>query len=89
MLHWFIRENIEVDSIISVFGLSNYGLIAIQFYHLMPYDLYSLSQFERSDLISVLKNSMEYSFVFFKCLSEMSRYLSGILMILTMSMAGF
>ena len=27
---------------------------------------YSLFQFERSDVISVLKNSIEYSFVFFK-----------------------
>ena len=31
---------------------------------------YSLFQFERSDVISVLKNSIEYSFVFFKCLSS-------------------
>ena len=29
---------------------------------------YSLFQFERSDVISVLKNLPEYSFVFFKCL---------------------
>ena len=33
-----------------------------------PYGSYSLFQFERSDVISVLKNSIEYSFVFFKCL---------------------
>ena len=33
-----------------------------------PYGSYSLFQFERSDIISVLKNSIEYSFVFFKCL---------------------
>ena len=33
-----------------------------------PYGWYSLFQFERSDVISVLKNSIEYSFVFFKCL---------------------
>ena len=29
---------------------------------------HSLFQCERSDVISVLKNSIEYSFVFFKCL---------------------
>ena len=33
-----------------------------------PYGWYSLFQFEKSDVISVLKNSTEYSFVFFKCL---------------------
>ena len=33
-----------------------------------PYGSYSLSQFEGSDVISVLKNSIEYSFVFFECL---------------------
>ena len=35
-----------------------------------PYGSYALFQFERSDVISVLKNSIEYSFVFFKCLIE-------------------
>ena len=35
-----------------------------------PYGSYSLFQFERSDVISVLKNSIEYSFVFFKCLLD-------------------
>ena len=35
-----------------------------------PYGSYSLFQFEISDVISVLKNSIEYSFVFFKCLSS-------------------
>ena len=87
---------------ISAFGFSSYGLIAIiQFYwciikHLKntklysveflrtemtsdpsnyhreysPYGSYSLFQFERSDVISVLKNSREYSFVFFKCLID-------------------
>ena len=34
----------------------------------LPYSSYSLFQFEGSDVISVLKNSIEYSFVFFKCL---------------------
>ena len=33
-----------------------------------PYASYSLFPFEGSDVISVLKNSIEYSFVFFKCL---------------------
>ena len=33
-----------------------------------PYGLYSLFQFEGSDVISVLRNSTEYSSVFFKCL---------------------
>ena len=33
-----------------------------------PDGSYSLFQFERSEAISVLKNSIEYSFVFFKCL---------------------
>ena len=33
-----------------------------------PDGSYSLFQFERIDIISVLKNSIEYSFVFFKCL---------------------
>ena len=36
----------------------------------LPYGSYSLFQFERSDVISVLKNSIEYSFVFFKCLLD-------------------
>ena len=31
-----------------------------------PYGSYSLFQFEGSDVISVLKNSIEYSIVFFK-----------------------
>ena len=31
-----------------------------------PYGSYSLFQFEGSDVLSVLKNSIEYSFVFFK-----------------------
>ena len=35
---------------------------------LWPYGEYSLFQFEGSDVISVLKNSIEYNFVFFKCL---------------------
>ena len=35
-----------------------------------PYGLYVLFQFQRSDVIFVLKNSIEYSFVFFKCLFE-------------------
>ena len=34
-----------------------------------PYGSYSLFHFGRSDVISVLKNSTEYSFVFFKCLT--------------------
>ena len=33
-----------------------------------PYGSYSLFQFERSDVVSVLKNSIEYGFVFFKCI---------------------
>ena len=35
-----------------------------------PGGSYCLFQLERSDVISVLKNSIEYSFVFFKCLFE-------------------
>ena len=41
-----------------------------------PYGSYSLVQFEGSDVISVLKNSIEYSFVFFKCLFLLDRLLS-------------
>ena len=37
-----------------------------------PYSSYSLFQFEGSDVISVLKNSIEYSFVFFKCLLKVT-----------------
>ena len=33
-----------------------------------PDGSYSPFQFERSDVISVLKSSIEYNFVFFKCL---------------------
>ena len=33
-----------------------------------PYSSYSLFQFEGSDVISGLKNTIEYNFVFFKCL---------------------
>ena len=33
-----------------------------------PVGWYSLFRFEKSDVISVLKNSNEYSFVFLKCL---------------------
>ena len=33
-----------------------------------PEGLYSLFQFESSDVNSDLKNSIKYSFVFFKCL---------------------
>ena len=39
-----------------------------------PYGSYPLFQFERSDDISVLKNSTEYSFVFFKCLFDTLRF---------------
>ena len=35
-----------------------------------PYGSYSLFKFEGSDVISVLKHSIEYSFVFCKCLLE-------------------
>ena len=35
---------------------------------ILPYVSYSLFQFQGSDVISVLKNSIEYSFMFFKCL---------------------
>ena len=34
-----------------------------------PDDSYSLFQFEGSNVICVLKNSKEYSFVFFRCLT--------------------
>ena len=34
---------------------------------------YSIFQFERSDVISVLKNSIEYSFMCFKCLIKTPR----------------
>ena len=37
-----------------------------------PYGSYSLFQFEGPDVISVLKNSTEHSFVFFKCLFAVS-----------------
>ena len=60
-------ENIEFDRIISAFSFSNYGLIAVQSFNSI-YGSYSLFQFEGSAVISVLKNSIEYSFVFFKCL---------------------
>ena len=36
-----------------------------------PYGSYSLFEFEGSDVISVLKNTIEYSFVFFKCLIKL------------------
>ena len=41
-------------------------------YHIeySPDGSYSVFQFESFDIISVLKNSREYSFVFFKCLSQ-------------------
>ena len=35
-----------------------------------PYGQYSLFPYEGSDVISVLKNSIEYSFVFCKCSFE-------------------
>ena len=38
--------------------------------------LYFLFQFDRSYVISVLKNSLEYSFVFVKCLIETCLQLS-------------
>ena len=41
----------------------------------LPYGSYSLFQFERSDIISVLKNLIEYSFAFFKCLLKYMYYL--------------
>ena len=42
-----------------------------------PYGSYSLFQFEGSDVISFLKNSIEYSFVFFKCLLKTFCYEMG------------
>ena len=39
-----------------------------------PYGSYSLFQFEGSDVISVLKNSTEYSFVFVKCLLKFVKF---------------
>ena len=38
----------------------------------LPQGWHSLFQFEGSDVISVLRNSIEYSFVFFKCLLKIS-----------------
>ena len=38
-----------------------------------PYGSYSLFQLEGSDVLSVLKKSIEYSFVLFKCLSEVTK----------------
>ena len=35
-----------------------------------PYGSYSVFQFEKSDVMSVLKNPIEYRFVFFKCLLD-------------------
>ena len=35
------------------------------YHRLSPVDSYSLFQFERSDVISVLKNSIDYNFLFF------------------------
>ena len=35
---------------------------------------YSLFQFEESDVISVLKNSIEWSFVFFNCFVKKHRF---------------
>ena len=65
-----------------MFSFSNNGLIAVQFFNsilLVYYKTvkkhktvtlfsYSLFQFEGSGVISVLKTSIGYSFVFFKCL---------------------
>ena len=38
------------------------------------YGSYSLFQFEGSDVISVFKNSVEYRFVYFKCLLNVNNY---------------
>ena len=44
----------------------------------LPYGSYSLFLFEGSDVIFVLKNSTEYSFMFFKCLFEYTFFMRNL-----------
>ena len=45
-------------------------------------DSYSLFQFEESDVISVLKNSIEYSFVFLKCFIKSYCYIPVLIVVI-------
>ena len=69
----------EMDTFRGVLILHFLSMITPQYHHIFfilwnslsfsSDSLYSLFQFEGSDFISVLKNSLQYSFVFFKRLS--------------------
>ena len=50
---------------------------------------YSLFQFEMSDVMSVLKNSTEYGFVFFKCLLSFDKSSNNGLLLHCLNVFGF
>ena len=67
---WCIIKHLEHTKLNSIEFLRTEMTSDLSNYHreYSPYGSYSLFQFERSDVISVLKNSIEHSLVFFKCL---------------------
>ena len=71
--YWCIIKHLENTKLYSIEFLRTEMTSDPSNYHreYSPYGWYSLFQFEGSGIISVLKNSTEYSFVFFKCLLEM------------------
>ena len=67
---WCIIKHLKHTKLYSIEFLRTEMTSDLSNYHreYSPYRSYSLFQLEGSEVISVLKNSIEYSFVFFKCL---------------------
>ena len=67
--YWCIIKHLKNTKLYSIEFLRTEIMSDPSNYHrdYSPYGSYSLFQFEGSDVISVLKNSIEYSFVFFNC----------------------
>ena len=68
--HWCIIKHLKNTKLYSIEFWRTEMMSDPSNYHreYSSYGSYSLFQLEGSDVISVLKNSIEYSFVFFKCL---------------------
>ena len=72
--HWCIIKHLKNTKLYPIEFLRTEMTSDPSNYHreYSPYGSYSLFQFEISDVISVVISSIEYSFVFFKCLRKHS-----------------
>ena len=68
--YWCIIKHLKNTKLYSIEFLRTETTLDFSNYNreYSPYGSYSLFQFEGSDVTSVLRNSIEHSFVFFKCL---------------------